>query len=487
MSEKVVECELGLLAGIIPSSDQVPKEVSFRNLEHLISRVKVELFSKQAQILVGLCVVCRQDGATLTEDLLVDWLQRKEVKAEQIVQIQMLFDRARHTEISEGKFRYMTTLFLQEREVDLFKIRLNEAFTIVDTGMKVGKSEMKGIGAAKEYLMSSMFRMDQMFLLDAPQGNVRADAKEVWDEYVSRRDFPKTHEGVLTGFKVVDDLTNGAFPGELWLIAAFTGQGKTNTLINWIYNAAVYHGKNVAVAVNEMLYRQYRIRLFIRHTRHEKFKLPNGIPYNHYKRGTIDPSVEAAFREVILDFEQNPAYGRIEVFQIPKDAGMDFISSRFTALQSSFRLDVGFIDYLQLVGSASKYQSDREYLNNLLIDTKKIATSFDRGRGIPIITPWQINRDSYKKALESKDYNLSCLAEASQAERSSDFVMWLLRDDKDLDKHEITAGVIKYRDGIISNSFRLFEDFETYYLGNMREDQGSPVSPLIDADGESLL
>lgn len=486
--ERVIDCELSLLSGIIPISDQSNRESVYRNIEYLSLRVKTELFSRVGQVLVGLALLCRQSDAVLTEDILVDWLQRKQVEPEQMVELQMRFDQARRQEISEGKFRYVVSIFLQEKELELFKLKLNDAYKIVETGMKVGRAELKGLGAAREYLITSMFKLDQVFLEDTPHGNVLKDGKEVWSEYLERRDRPESFEGVKTGLKAVDDLTNGALPGELWLIAAFSGHGKTNTLINWIYNAAIVQRKNVVVAVNEMLYRQYRIRLFIRHTRNERFNLANGVPYSHYKEGRIDPVQEQAFQRVIEDFETNPDYGRIEVFQIPKNAGMDFVASRVTALQSMFNVDALYIDYLQLVGSDAKKQRDRDYLNSLLVDTKQLAVSFNRGKGIPIISPWQINRASFKQALETKSYNLDCLSESAEAERSSDFVMWLLRTKAELDNHELLAGVVKYRDGIISETFKIYEDFRTYYIGNMdRYDVAPDPVSLLDINGESLI
>jgi len=486
--ERIIEAETAVLSGIVPidSSDQ-RLQVVFRNLEHLSTRVPPEVWTLEARAIVEQAMMCRQAQAVLTEDLLVDHIQRQDFTPDQIVTTQEMFIRAKRSDITEGKFRIVVDLFMKEQQVRLTQLVLADAFKITEPkGMMVGKDVVKGVESAKEYLMHKLFQLDSLFLTDVPHGSVRDDGDEVWREYEERRDRPDSFRGVLTGLSAVDELTNGAFPGELWLLAAFAGQGKTNTLINWIHNAAVHQGKNVVVAVNEMLYRQYRVRLFIRHSCEKMFGINSGIPYVRYKLGQLNPEQENAFKAVIHDFKFNPKYGRIEVFQIPKGAGLDFVASRLASYQAIFNVDVLYIDYLQLVGGGNKWQAAREYLRSLLLDTKQLAVSFDRGRGIPIVTPWQIKRDAYEAALESGKYTLDCLAESAEAERSSDFVMWLLRRSQDLDNKSLQAGIIKYRDGIVDKPFSLFEDFSSYYVGNMTN-EAAGLSLLIDADGKELI
>ena len=58
--------------------------------------------------------------------------------------------------------------------------------------------------------------------------------------------------GVPTGFKDLDETTGGLQPGELIVIAARPSMGKTAMALNIARNAAVDHGKKVAIFSLEM-------------------------------------------------------------------------------------------------------------------------------------------------------------------------------------------------------------------------------------------
>lgn len=483
--EKVLDSESSILSGLVPLDTQPTRvESCFKNIDLLLSRVALELFNERNQMLIGLIVDCRRNYNPLSEDILVDFLQRKGVEGAALVDFQDVFDKARRAEISEGKFRYVIDIFLKDKEEELFQLKLADAFSILKDGKKIGQNKLKGVSAARQFLVHSMYEFDRVFLQDVPAGNIRDDGKEVWAEYLSRKSAPQTFEGTKTGFSIVDNLTNGFIPGELGLIAAYAGQGKSNTTMNMIYHAAVVQGKNVVVAVNEMVYRQYRTRLFIRHTCNPIFGIPDGIPYQKFKMGNMNPVEEKAFQAAVQDFESNPNYGRVEVFQIPSEAGFPYLAARLAALESIFHVDIFFCDYLQLLGKPGKNEQRREYLDQLLREAKRLAVSFNRGKGIPVVSPWQINRQSFKDAQESGKYTLTCMAEASEGERSPDFIMWLLRRDEEIAKSELKAGILKYRDGTVESEFTLFEGFESYYVGDVRTDVGG--SPVIGAGGNSL-
>ena len=67
--------------------------------------------------------------------------------------------------------------------------------------------------------------------------------------------------GVPTGFKGLDETTGGLQPGELIIIAARPSMGKTAMALNVARNAAVDHGKKVAIFSLEMTKLSLALRL----------------------------------------------------------------------------------------------------------------------------------------------------------------------------------------------------------------------------------
>ena len=63
---------------------------------------------------------------------------------------------------------------------------------------------------------------------------------------------PNANTGIKVGFPTLDKYTNGFKPGELIIIAARPGIGKTTLAVNFAINSAVKYGKSVAMFDLEM-------------------------------------------------------------------------------------------------------------------------------------------------------------------------------------------------------------------------------------------
>ncbi len=84
--------------------------------------------------------------------------------------------------------------------------------------------------------------------------------------------------GLPTGFDDLDEMTGGLQPGELIIIAARPSMGKTAFALNIARNAAVDHGKRVAVFSLEMTTRSLIVRLLSSEARDRLLEPAQGIP-----------------------------------------------------------------------------------------------------------------------------------------------------------------------------------------------------------------
>lgn len=473
-----INLEQTMMAGLVPTDGTQDDTVFLANLQHLISNVRLELLSAENRAIVQ-CMQVFQDETgnvgAMDEQSFLDMLIRERVPADKQVKYTEIYAVYATMQVSPAKFRYAVARFLKQKEEESYKLALNEAFTIQEVGMQVGRDKLFGYEDSKGYLHKRIFEIESdSSSQQVPEGDIRIEAIESIDEYRARKANPQEFEGVKCGIPHVDAVTNGAKPGELHFIGGYTGEGKTFCVINWAHYANTVQQKNVVCFTAEVIYKQWRQRVYLRHARNQRFGLPQGISANSFKAASLTPQEEKSYEEALKDFQTNQDYGRWALVQVPDRAGLDFIRNRCSAYNTLWKADGGvhgcFVDSLHLIGTGQaggnvRNDQDRVLLNKLIKAAKQFALNFDKGRGVPFITPWHANRDSYTKALEAGEYTRRSWSEANEVENSADLIWWLLKMTNATDSHEILSGICKYRDGAANQKFSLYEDFDSSYIG----------------------
>ncbi len=342
-----------------------------------------------------------------------------------------------------------------DRQTELFIEALTEGMRVLTEGLTNRKGErVYGYRAAYAVLTKRLGEIDQLQAnADAlPEGNVMIEGAEVWDDYKLRK-TEGAHIGVQTGFVTLDNLTFGVQRGEFWLMAAYAGHGKSQTLSNMGYQA-VMDGRNVVYLTLETLRDQVRRRFIARHSSHPKFE-SEGLYYNDIKSGSLTPEGEAKLK-VVLDDLKGSDYGRFEVVWMPRGSSPDQVKMKMDILEALFPIDLVIVDYAGLMGAGRRVEHRREGLTEVLQGLKGLATGHHRGRGVPLVSAYQTSRVKLQEARKEGGYTLDSLAETAEAERSADLVLTLLRQhDEDT---ELRAQVLKYRDGRMIE-FTLETDF----------------------------
>lgn len=217
--------------------------------------------------------------------------------------------------------------------------------------------------------------------------------------------------GTPSGFKDLDEVTGGFQPGNLIIIAARPAMGKSALVCNIAENAAVEHGRPVALFSLEMAEAELAQRFVASQAR---------IKGEELRKGRV---AEQRWPK-ILKASQRLAESPLWVDD-SSDVGMLELRAKARRLHTQAPGGLGLIviDYLQLMRTDSRYDSRVTAVGELSRGLKILA----RELGVPVIALSQLSR-----AVETrpdKRPQLSDLRESGNLEQDADLVMFIYRDE----------------------------------------------------------
>ncbi len=251
---------------------------------------------------------------------------------------------------------------------------------------------------------------------------------------------PGKFRGIQTGFKRLDRMTNGLHGGELIVLAARPGVGKSAMAMNIVENVAK-QGKTVAVFSLEMSKQQLIERML---------SSMSTVPLANIKSGTFDDPEADITR---LRAAQNTICAKMKLY------GNDYaqirpseISSQCRRLKAQKGLDLIVIDYIQLMNSGVDPKQGRAVeVGAITRALKLMAKELD----VPIIALAQLKRDAEMRNIKGKEAGgggsepvLSDLRESGSIEQDADIVLFIHRDtDSEKGIKNYSLIVAKHRNG----------------------------------------
>ncbi|SET61829.1 replicative DNA helicase [Stigmatella erecta] len=217
--------------------------------------------------------------------------------------------------------------------------------------------------------------------------------------------------GLSTGYVDLDMQLTGLHGGELIILAARPGIGKTSLAMNIAMHAALEEEpKAVAIFSLEMPSDQLLMRLLASSARVDMKKLRGGRLTQHD---------EEKFQEMAGKLYNAPIY-------IDDSGGLSPFDLRAKARrlkQKDSRLSLIVIDYLQLMHQKGKVESRQLEVSEISRGLKQLAKELE----VPIIALSQLNR----KVEERKGGKpmLSDLRESGSIEQDADVVMFIHREE----------------------------------------------------------
>lgn len=252
--------------------------------------------------------------------------------------------------------------------------------------------------------------------------------------------------GLETGFADLDRITTGFQPGEMIILAARPGMGKTAIVLNMASYAAGTTKKAVAIFNLEMPAEMLVNRMISAIGRIDSYKLATGnMQERDWQR----------YNEAMSELGETNIY-----IEADASATISDIRAKCRRLASSEEgLGLVVIDYLQLVNSGSKKVESRQVeVSEISRALKTMALEL----GVPVIALSQLSRTAEKR--ESNVPMLSDLRESGSLEQDADMVLFINRKDyyegkKDQKETIVPAELIiaKHRKGSLGTIDLMFE------------------------------
>ncbi len=222
---------------------------------------------------------------------------------------------------------------------------------------------------------------------------------------------PDALRGIKTGFPSLDNLTNGFHKGDLILLAARPGIGKTSLAINICENAAINGKSTVAIFSLEMPISQIAQRVMC------------SVAHISMTEATNGPKDTSTW-ETVLQAKDVISDANLFIDDSSLSTPMTILSKCRRLKHERGALDLVMIDYLQLMKSDGKTESRQQEVSELTRSLKIIARELE----VPIIVLSQLSRDIEKR--EDHTPQLSDLRESGSIEQDADIVMFIDRTNE---------------------------------------------------------
>jgi replicative DNA helicase len=253
-------------------------------------------------------------------------------------------------------------------------------------------------------------------------------------EHIQQRSSP--FAGVPTGFRDVDELLSGLQAGNLIVVAARPGVGKSSFVTNLARNVAMgesTHGqaKPVVMFSLEMSRFEIGMRLICAEAR---------VPWDRVRAGHSGPEEWARISEAAEALHEAPLF-------IVDSGNVNIVDIRAKARRLRSRregLGLIIVDYLQLMSGHARTENRQQEIAEVSRSLKLLAKEL----GLPVIAVSQLNRNPETRA--DKRPQLSDLRESGAIEQDADIVMFIHRDDTSEDinvKGKADLIVAKHRNG----------------------------------------
>jgi replicative DNA helicase len=342
---------------------------------------------------------------------------------------------------------------------------------------------------ARSFVLGELGRIEaDLRQADSPEGDAHDDADNVLAAYVRARDLRERGEAPGVGFGIpsLDGYMDGGIgPGEMAVILAWTGIGKTRLCVHMAWDVSVQQGKHVVYFTTETLRPQILTYLVARHSVHLGVTGSDGqlgLNSRRIRAGRLNREEETALDMVVKDWKTGD-YGRCRVVQMPEHCTVSGMAARFATIERMFPPDLCVVDYLQLFtpDRDRRDPNEREDQAGILKRFKRWCGAVNRGKGVSGVTPWQTGKNGRQAMRSSGGYQLEDAHGTTEAAKTPDVVLSVADREEDTSGGrrvplELTA--LKVRDGAHGRRFLLTADYATSYFA----DRDEPEAVSLDLE-----
>jgi len=241
--------------------------------------------------------------------------------------------------------------------------------------------------------------------------------------------------GLPTGFHDLDMLTTGFHPGDLIVIAARTGMGKTSLALSILHHLSIVNQIPAVFFSLEMSGHQITIRLLSKESK---------IPLKKIISGFLSESEIEKLTKDALKIMNAP----LHIVDVPSLSILD-LKAKARKFKKEKDIKIIVVDYLQLLRLHRKVENRQVEVAEISRELKSLAKEL----GIPVVALAQLSRQTEMRA--DKIPQLSDLRESGSIEQDADLVLFIHRpayykDKKDIspeEKKQAELIIAKHRNG----------------------------------------
>lgn len=215
--------------------------------------------------------------------------------------------------------------------------------------------------------------------------------------------------GVPTGFTDLDEMTNGLHPGQMIIVAARPGVGKSTLGLDFARSCSVKHGMTSVIFSLEMSRTEIVMRML---SAEAKIRLQD------MRGGRMSDDDWTRLARRMSEISEAPLY-------IDDSPNMTMMEIRAKARRLKQRNDLKLIilDYLQLMTSGKRVESRQQEVSEFSRNLKLLAKELE----VPVVAISQLNRGPEQRT--DKRPMLADLRESGSLEQDADLVLLLNRPD----------------------------------------------------------
>ncbi|MBQ2349652.1 MAG: DnaB-like helicase C-terminal domain-containing protein, partial [Cytophagales bacterium] len=263
--------------------------------------------------------------------------------------------------------------------------------------------------------------------------------EEIEKNYKNRDDY-----SLYTGITDLDDKILGLHNGELTIIGARPGVGKTTFALQ-IAQKIAERKKKVAILSLEMSDVQLIQKLISKKTGVNSYKMRSG--------NLVDDDWDK-IAEGIGELSDLPIRIITKAFNIQQ------IEKTIRKLKNKNELDLVVIDYIQLIKNQGNFSSREQQVADISRTLKLLTLELN----IPIIALCQLNRNANKT-----EPTLADLRESGSIEQDADNVFFLYQEkEQDTPIVDIVLKIAKQRNGEIGKVYLKFNKPKSEFVGQVR-------------------
>lgn len=279
---------------------------------------------------------------------------------------------------------------------------------LIDASEKITDDAYSAVGSVNEQLEAAESRIydianKRTVKTFRPLSEIMVD---LYNDLSERMRNPNVERGVKTGFSGIDKVLAGMEKGDLVLIGARPGMGKTSFAMNIASNYSKNSKKAVAVFSLEMSCEQLAARLISSEAFVNSYSLRSGILQKEDWSKIAMAVSELAKCNMLID----------------DTSGLTVTNMR-AKLRRLKNLGLIVIDYLQLMQSEKRAENRVNEIADISRSLKLMAKDF----GVPVVTCAQLSRGPESRT--DKRPMLSDLRDSGAIEQDADIVMMLYRDE----------------------------------------------------------